>query len=404
MTAPPQSAPPGWQPPAPPPGWQPPASQVAWQDPARTGSLGAWGWGSTGMTVIAAILLGGLVQLVFYYLNKHFGDNASREVNTAIGILVVFYAIVGAVVVQRVTAGRVRLFWTHGKPLEGVLIGIGVGTGLGLAALAINSAIAGHLQTDPWAQMMTSEGDAPHIMAAVLLSMIAAPLVEETLFRGLFAESLRGKGLATAIWFSGLAFALWHWRLGELRYYSLMGALFAVLYFKRGLVCSMTTHACFNGVLTIVAIFIALHPGKTFTVEGVSVTAPRGWHEASASEGVPPGMLGLDGPTDSAFGLMAMSLPAGKQPSLSDPSVISKIQSSLGPASGYGGTFDTNNIHTMDLPAGHALDIPMLVKGYHGEEVFIEGQGKFIVVFFHSGGSVKAEQDFQKMLQSLRVT
>jgi hypothetical protein len=104
------------------------------------------------------------------------------------------------------------------------------------------------------------------------------------------------------------------------------------------------------------------------------------------------------------LGVMAVSLPAGKQPSLDDPSFINRIQTSLGPASGYGGTVDTKNIHTLDLPAGHALDIPLIVKGYHGEELLVEGNGKFIVVFFHSGGSVKAQQDFQKMLQSLRVS
>jgi hypothetical protein len=48
---------------APPTRWQPPPPATTWQPPAesRTGELGAWGWGSTGMTVIAAILLGGVV-------------------------------------------------------------------------------------------------------------------------------------------------------------------------------------------------------------------------------------------------------------------------------------------------------------------------------------------------------
>ncbi|MFL6239176.1 MAG: CPBP family intramembrane glutamic endopeptidase [Actinomycetes bacterium] len=368
----------------------------------RTGSLGAWGWGSTGMTVIAAILLGGFVQFVFYLLNKHYADNTATEVNTAIAILVVFYAVVGAVVIQRVTAGGVRLLWSTGKPVEGVLIGMGLGIGLGLAALGVNSAITGHLATDPWAQLMTSEGDAPHILVAILLTMIAAPLVEETLFRGLFAESLRSKGLTPAIWLSGLAFAFWHWRFSELRYYSLMGAMFAILYFKRGLVCSMTTHACFNGTLTVVAIILALHPGKTFTYNGVSLTAPRGWHQTANAQGVPAQVFGLDGPSDANIGMMVEPYPANSLPSLNDPAAVRRLQSVIG-GSPYANQLDVSRIRQVDLPAGHAIEIPVEVSGYKLETVAVQAHGKLLVLIFHSSGSAKAEHDFQQMLQSLRV-
>jgi membrane protease YdiL (CAAX protease family) len=370
--------------------------------PDRTAALGAWGWGSTGMTVIAAILFGGFIQLVFVLLNHHWGDNTSKEVDTGIAILVTFYAIVGAIVVQRVTVGRVRLFWTDGKPLEGVLIGAGIGLGLGFAALLINSAIAGHLATDPWATMMTSEGDAPHILVAILLSMIAAPLVEESLFRGLFAESLRPKGLTAAIWLSGVAFAFWHWRFSELRYYSLMGAMFAVLYFKRGLICSMTTHACFNGVLTVAAITLALQPGATFTFDGVSVSAPRGWHHASDREGLPTNLLGLDGPSGSAVAFMSEPLPPTVR-SITDPSVISRLQSRLGASSQYGEAFDTSKLITLQLPAGSAVEVPFFVGGYHADEVFLQAQNKLVILIYHSAGSAKADHDFQQMLQTLRV-
>ena len=154
------AAPTRWQPPPPPTTWQPQ------QEAARTGSLGAWGVGSTGYTVIGAILLGGLLQFVFYLLDKNGHVEPEALVRYAIVGTVAFYCVVAVIVIQRLNAGRVRLFWTDGKPLLGVLTGAGIGLSLGLVGLGITSSIAGHLSTDPGIMLMTSEGDAAHILAA----------------------------------------------------------------------------------------------------------------------------------------------------------------------------------------------------------------------------------------------
>jgi hypothetical protein len=231
--------------------------------------------------------------------------------------------------------------------------------------------------------------------------MIAAPLVEETLFRGLLAESLRPRGMATAVWISAVAFAAWHWRIDSLRYYALMGAMLAYLYWKRGLVCSIATHACFNGVLTVAAIVLALNPGKTLTFDGVSITAPQGWHQAGARDGVSDGLLGIEGPSGAGVTLRAVR-PLGPV-NLDDPGLIDRIQSQLATVPGVTSVIDTDRVRTMDLPAGHAIEVPVRIAGTETDEVLVDAAPEVIVVSFVSGGSAKAGSDFQEMLRSLRV-
>jgi membrane protease YdiL (CAAX protease family) len=384
-----------WQPPPPPPrdGARPQA------EPDRTGTLGSWGWGSTGFTVIGAILLGGLVQLLFYHLGRDPKNSTETLVRYEIVALVVFYGAVAAVVIQRVTAGKVRLFWTDGKPVQGVLIGGGIGLTLGLVLLGINSAVNGHLSTDPGVSLMTSEGDIAHILAAVLLTMIAAPLVEETLFRGLLAESLRKDGRAKAIWLSAIAFACWHWRPGALRYYALMGAMFAVLYLKRGLVCSMATHACFNGVLTVAAVVLALSPGHTINISGFHFNAPSGWHVDNRVIDE-PNSVHLLGPSGSDVFAAAEPTP-GRQVDLDTlRSQFAGRVNSVGGA--YGVT--AGDTHEEELPVGPVLVADVSVQGHKGEVVLIPGPSEIIMVAFGSGGSAKADQDFRTMLQTLQIS
>jgi membrane protease YdiL (CAAX protease family) len=395
---PPPAAPPGWAPPpTTAPGWAapPPAPGSA---PARIGALGSWGAGSTGYTVIAMIALGGLLQILFWYLMHHGNHEVEALVRFEIVAVVAFYAVVGLVVVQRLTSGRVKLFWHDGKPALGVAIGASIGLAFGLLAIGANSAISGHLATDPNAQLMASEGDLPHILALVLITVIAAPLVEETLFRGLFAESLRPKGMAAAVCLSALAFAAWHWRPEALRYYALMGALLAFLYWKRGLVCSMATHACFNGSLAVVAIILALSPGTVVHANGFTFNAPRGWHLDNANTTAAAAHV---------VGPSAADVYVGSEPvSTTVPSadfLLQRLQASSTSSFLPGVDSAMTNPREIRLPIGTAVEADMVIQGHHGELVLIPTQTEVLVVGFGSGGSTKATADFQSMLQSLRV-
>ena len=324
------------------------------------------------------------------------------------------YAIVAIIVLRRRLRHRfcndcmrvaMRLYWTDGNPALGIATGLAVGLTLGLLADGINSAISGHLATDPNATLMVSgRRRRQHILATVLITMVAAPLVEETLFRGLLAESLRPKGMGAAIWLSALAFSAWHLNPAALRYYALMGALFGLLYWKRGLVCSMAAHASFNGVLTVIAIFLALTPGHSVTMNGLTFKAPSGWHEAGDSVPAGSGVCRIAGPSHATLLVMSMPNPGGVA---TTNTLVRRIEA---------GDFDSripsdaNLGHSapgeQHIPAGDIVTMQLTVDGHEGELVWLPSTTRLYVIVLGTGGSAKARQDFThflKLLRGLRV-
>ena len=327
------------------------------------------------------------------------GRNLHMEPDTAIRYAVVItlgvYAVVGALLVTQLTPG-VRLIWRVGNPWAGAGLGLAVGGGLGLLMLFIVSSVAGHLSSDQRFVTIMSEGDAAHIGVAVLISCICAPLVEEVLFRGLLLESLRTRGAAFGIWMSGVAFAVWHLNPAGLRYYALMGALLGFLYVKRGLVCSMSAHLGFNGVLTIAAIVIVLSPGKTFEGMGVSVDAPGGWSQTST----PGTALSLRGPSGAWLGIATVSTPVQRDLQ----QVTDRLtQGPLGALPSDQVQINRDTVRWVTLPVGRAVELDVQVQGHKGHMLFVPRTGQSVEVLFLSAGSLRAEQDFTKMLESVHV-
>src|SRR6202012_999536 len=101
-----------------------------------------------------------------------------------------------------------------------LVCGLAWGGGISGTLLTLVSLVAGHLEPDPRIVLLMSDGDATHIVITLLIACLAAPLVEETLFRGLLLESLRARGASTALVLSALAFAIWHFMPGALIYYT----------------------------------------------------------------------------------------------------------------------------------------------------------------------------------------
>jgi membrane protease YdiL (CAAX protease family) len=393
---------------APPTRWQPPGAVVPAPEPA--GDLGSWNSTSVGATVIGAILLGGLMQLVFYLLGRNGHTEPEAFVRYAIVGTVAFYCAVAVIIIQRVHLQHVRLMWTQGPPLLNVGIGAGVGLALGAGMVAFSSAAAGHWATDSNAQLIASEGDIAHFLVLILITALAAPLVEETLFRGLFAESLRGKGTATAIWVSAVAFAFWHWPVLQANtiafvvqtgYYTLMGAMLARLYWKGGLVRSMSAHAGFNGTLTVVAIALALSPGHVVHGNGFDITAPRGWHQQTQSTfTTTSGAVLLMGPSEAS--VLLMEQPTGGQRVSADTLMQRFEAGSLNALSSFGDSL--GDPHETELPAGTAVEVHLNVQGHSGELVMLPTANEVLVIGFGSGGSAKADRDFQQMLKTLTLT
>jgi membrane protease YdiL (CAAX protease family) len=350
--------------------------------------------------VVAAIALGGVLQLVFVALG-HRHLPAETLVRYSLFGTLVFY---GAVLMMISTQLRrdVGLRWLGaGSRASSIAIGVAVGGGLaGVFSIVIAKA-TGSVTTDPGIALLTSEGDLAHIVATVLITVVAAPVVEEMLFRGLFAESLRQYGTRVAIIASSLAFAVWHFRPAELRYYAVMGALLGALYMKRGLVCSMSAHASFNGVLTAIAIWLAVAPGHPVVVGDLQVDAPSGWHRpaVSSSSGVAPSDEPmLTGPSGAE--VLVMTLPMRRPMTAED---IVARESALAASVPDGVNVDVASARVEHLPLGDAATVDVTARGESGQLVMLPRGGVIYMIVFESQGSAKAGRDFDRMLSSARV-
>ena len=398
-------APPPWVAPGapaqhvPPPGWAPPV--VPAQTQASTGPSASAPLPHRAVVLtVVAIAVGALAMGISYLLSRDQNLAPATYLRYAIVLTLGVYAVVGILVVTQITP-KVRLRWSDGQPAIGVAIGLLVGGGLSLAMLLVVSAATGHLDPDPRIVLLMSEGDAPHVIAAILISCAAAPLVEEVLFRGLLLESQRFRGTAAAIWVSAAAFAVWHLNPAALRYYALMGALLGWLYTRRGLACSMAAHLGFNGVLTVAALSVVLSPGAALNVNGLSAQLPSGWRTAALSD-LPESLTSFGsvqtfrGPSGSA--LVAVAVPSPSTPTVDD--LYDRLSNS---------GFTTlipghSDLHELRLPAGPAVE---LVAEFHGDQmtiVILPHAGRSYELLMRGAGSAKARSDFAHILKDLRVS
>jgi membrane protease YdiL (CAAX protease family) len=309
------------------------------------------------------------------------------------------YLIVGALIVTQLVPG-IRLRWSNGSPARSVLVGAGLGGAVSAALLTIASRLAGHLAPDPRMVTLMSEGDLAHIVITLGIVCVCAPLIEETLFRGLLLESKRWRSRQAALWISAACFAVWHLQIAivPLVYYSLMGLLLGTIYVKRGLAGSMAAHFAFNGVLAVAALSLVLSPGKTFAVGDVSIHAPSGWSQHNQYD-APSSALALEGPSGAA----AIVLEMPTQTAVSPQAVLRLLQTDGWRQLVPNVDVTVDNARQVQLPAGSAVEADITAEGHSGSLVFVPEQSKFVEVIFISAGSEKARADFPHMLDSLRV-
>jgi hypothetical protein len=269
--------------------------------------------------------------------------------------------------------------------------------GLSVVILAMDRATAAHLNHDQRIVQLMSAGDPTHVVVIVGLTCVAAPLVEETLFRGLLLEALRPRGVWLAIWTSAFAFAIWHFLPSSLIYYTAMGIGLGRLYIRKGMASSMAAHACFNGVLTVAAVIVVLGPAHTYDVGGLAVTAPSGWTEQKQQSAFASDLLHLNGPGGSEVILESISTGGVFDPA-STAARITASADSLIP----GGTIDPNSVREEQLPAvGTAVEADFTAGGDRGEMALFALDGRPYGMLFVNGGSARAASDFTKMLDSL---
>jgi membrane protease YdiL (CAAX protease family) len=351
-----------------------------------------------GVLVAIAIGLGGVMQLVAVALSRSASIDPEALIRYDIVLTIGLYAVVGAMIVSQVTPA-VRLRWGNGPLVVRVGVGLASGVTLSLVLLTLVSLAVGHVQPDPRLVVMMSEGDPTHIGVTVFLACIAAPLVEETLFRGLLLESLRPRGTRVAIVVSATAFAVWHLMPSSLVYYAGLGAGLGTLYLKRGLAGSIAAHVGFNGVLVIAAISVVLGPSHVVTVGTLSLDVPGGWSVDSAPTQPPtPGVV-LSGPSDAELDV----IPAAPTPDLSAALVATRLRSgafTLPP----GLVFDGGAVTERPVGSGVLVEVPFTVNGVTGTFAILGTSTASYDLSFVSGGSPRASDDFARMLGSLRLS
>jgi membrane protease YdiL (CAAX protease family) len=348
--------------------------------------------------VAIAICLGAVVQLIALALSHRHSIEPDALIRYDLVLTLGLYAAVAVMIVSQITPS-VRLRWGVGPLVQRVGIGVLVGAGLSGILLAMVSASAGHLRPDPRIVLLMSEGDATHILLTVLIACAAAPVIEETLFRGLLLESLRPIDTGVALVVSAMAFAVWHLTPAALVYYTAMGAVLGWLYIKRGLAASMAAHVGFNGVLTIAAIFVVLGPAHTVKLDGVSFQAPSGWSVQSSVTASNFGAAAvLRGPDDAI--VEVIEGPVGQQ---FDPdAAAARLQSESLPFQSEL-SLNHSTIREETLPVGRAIEADVTVEGRSGKVVLISAANRPFAVVFLDAGSAKASSDFTKILNSARV-
>lgn len=139
------------------------------------------------------------------------------------------------------------------------------GRALGLAAIglvaiwAVAAALSPFLDAGDEQGLVPKEWDgsrwAPFLANAVVVT-VAAPLVEEFLYRGAgFATTLAVRGVLVAIPVSGFAFGLLHGLLVALPVLTAFGVILGVVRWKTGSIYPcMLLHGTFNGVALLVAV------------------------------------------------------------------------------------------------------------------------------------------------------
>ena len=346
-------------------------------------------------TVIFAIVLGAIFDGAFYALGRAKVLEPETAIRYGLVATMALYGLVFALVRSRVVASRARLFWSPGAAMPGVVLGALAGAVAGLLIIGAISGAIGHLSSDPVISVVVYEGGFARIAAALLIFVVAAPVVEELLFRGLLLESLRGHGRGAAVILSAVAFAIWHLRPQQLLYYGLAGVLLGLLYWRGGLTCSMAAHATFNASLVVTALIVALGPFHTFTANGMTLQAPSTWERVDRAG---PGMV-LRGPSSAILFVFRQDT-LGRN--IDPDAVLARLeQSALALPAPVGGTLLLDTARVETYPAGRAVRVSLEVKGHHGELVLLPQQGSLWLLALDTAGSRRASHDLDRILGRL---
>jgi membrane protease YdiL (CAAX protease family) len=361
--------------------------------------------------VIPSILLVVGIQLVVQIPLAVWMIAGHAETDTVVRVILIgtlaYYGLVAAFVLWRFGGKEITPVWSSKRAGPSALVGVGVGLAMAIPISALLSLLSGRVASDAFALLVASERSSGRLMAAAVLMVLCAPLVEEWLFRGLLAESLRDRGRWAAMLVSSVLFAIWHLRFAATQYYIIVGLVLAGLYLRRGLVASMSAHATFNGTLLLLAVLAAHAGAHTVDAGSVSLRVPATWRESSgttaafdplsnSSDTVRP-ELALRGPTQALLSVFyeQSSAPIADMLTALDRRARQGLLRT--PVADL--EVDKATVLFADLPAGRALRMLGHVNGRRAEVVIVPKTGRVWTLVLRTAGSYRATKDFEQILR-----
>jgi membrane protease YdiL (CAAX protease family) len=347
-------------------------------------------WPALAVTAVAL----GLSGLFHWVAPTFIGDTGvfdtslRRDLAATIG----FYVFVGVLVLGVFALHPVRVVWQRRGVGDALAVGLPIGVAGGLFAVGIDSLHVGHLASDPTVELLVGGGGALRIGLTLIVVSALAPLVEETIFRGICAGSLLDRHAGLAIGVSAVAFAVWHFNPIGLRYYAAMGLVFGLLWWKRGLLASISAHAMFNGVLTLAAVAATGGAGATAAVGGLATQVPGGWH----ARGIPTADDSLIiGPAGASLALHASHL-LGPAPS------VSQLEGLLAAATVPGVAVEAGSVRSLPTTVGTAVTADINASGQPGHVLEVAYDGDMYQILMVTAGSPAAESAWHHVTSSLR--
>jgi membrane protease YdiL (CAAX protease family) len=334
----------------------------------------------------------GVAVLVTTVLTDDSTTSIARRIGIGSALTLLLYAVVSLLVGSNLDRNIIRPRLIEGSPQRAIGIGAAVGLGAAVVVGGFISLVSGGVTSDPSMIAVFSERDFIQIFVVIFIAVIAAPVIEEVLFRGLLVESFRSRGRTSAILAGAVAFSFWHLNPLALRYYVLMGFLLGFVYWRLGLAGSVSAHAVFNGTLVVLAAVTIAGGPSTVTKAGVSVDVPNSWHVVE--EGVPSSVdVAIESPAGSAFVVEHI---AGEQLVAQQLFSPQDALRRLPP-----GAKSPRNVSVSGGPAvRYSLE---LRDGTPSELIVVpRGRGLYVVTLV-SGGSAQAGRHFDAMLATMRL-
>jgi membrane protease YdiL (CAAX protease family) len=359
--------------------------------PVKTGSKA----NRTVIGFIVANLLLQVGQLIYFAAND---VPRATAIRTSLFTGLAFYGLAALWVLGRSASLKIRPY----LGLEHAAVGIAEGLVVGGAAAVILVGglrlITGHPALDPSTAFLASQGSLGALLLGFLVIVVVAPVVEELVFRGFMAESYRPQGSRLAIILSAGAFSLAHLSPAQLRYYLAIGVALGFVYWRRGLVGSIATHAAFNGVLLAVAIAAAPGPAIDHHVADATIAIPGVYRVATPIFGDDD--IVAEGPLGATVELAHVSLPGGVR----SADALAEAYSRGAVPLPENIDVDASSVVAFDLPAGRAVSLNADIDGRDGRVIILPGAAEVYVATFRSDGNDKSSAEFDKMLLSITLS